>query len=277
MATRLATMIVALLLIMTAAPIDALAASVYIRLAESGQATVLTVDPISISASDATHSASANLTTGAFLPFATCPVATTIVNTGAGISNELDFTNNNPFPFTIWAGTLRAHIEGIYSVVPPGPSLGTGTDSVARLQVSIPGTAYHAEYRHTLRANGNPPSDQNIVTPITANGGTVVVSEASFTDLVADLSLPTITLLPGQTMVLSFQVDVSAQRNSSADFFSTGGAQLAFDLPAGIVLDTDSSGPLDWVTVPEPGLLPGLAAGWIALVGVGRLGRQRSK
>ena len=107
-------------------------------------------------------------------------------------------------------------------------------------------------------------------------GGTVAVSESSFTNLVADLGLPTFTLLPGQTMYISFQVDVSAQRNSSADFLFNGhGAQLWWKLPAGVTLDTDATAPLVWISVPEPNLLPMLAAGGIALVGWAGRGKRR--
>lgn len=73
-------------------------------------------------------------------------------------------------------------------------------------------------------------------------------------------------------MVLSFQVDVTAQRNSSVDFLTAGGAQLAFDLPGGITLDTNSSGPLEWVTVPESGLGSMLTVGFVGLAGLRRRG-----
>lgn len=270
MDTRFRVMIGASLLLMVVS-FDAMAASVYVRL-ESAR----TIDPLSISVSDATHSASADLTTGNFLVLATEPVGTTAVNAGAGIQSNLTFTNNNAFPFTIWAGTFSAHVEGAYSVVPPAVSLATGVDSTARLAIATSGATYSARYEHTLRANGNPASDQNVLTPTSGGGGVVAVSEASFTNLVVDLVMPAFTLLPGETMILSFQVDVTTQRNSSADFLNGGGAQLAFDLPAGITLDTNSSGPLDWVTVPEAGVWPMLAAGLIGIVGFGR-GRGRVK
>jgi len=265
MDATLRTMIPAICAMLSVA-VEARAASVYVRL-ESAR----TVDPLIVDAWDGGHFASADLTTGQFRALATATVDTVAVNTGAGIHQQLSVTNDNAFPFTIWRGTLTAHVEGAYQVVPPAFAVGTGTDSGAQLFISTDGpsgTIRVAEFDHSLRANGFAPGDQNSLIPTSEGGGTVVVSEASFTTLVADLGMPSFTLLPGQTMYVSFQVDVSSQRNSTADFYFNGrGAQLRLDLPAGVTLDTDASAPLVWVTVPEPDSVPMLAAGGIALIG----------
>ncbi len=246
------------------APAAAAAASIFVR-----HEAVRAVDPVTISFFDANHSATANLATGSFRPLATTPAAQVQTSTGAGIESNLIITNNNPFPFTIWKGTLGAHFAGTYSVVPPGPSIDTGADSNIFLAVLTTGptpTNYSVSLDHALRTNGIPANDVNLVTPETTNGASYVVTTASFTSFVGDLSMPTITLLPGQSMIIAFQMDAFAQRNSTADFFNTGGAQLHFDLPAGILLDTNSTIPLAWITVPEPGRLEPLIAGVAALM-----------
>ena len=245
-------------------PAAAAAPSIYVR-----HEAIRAIDPVAISFFDANHSATANLATGSFRPLATTPVAQVQTSTGAGIESNLIFTNNNAFPFTIWKGTLGAHFAGTYSVVPPGPSINTGADSnifLAALTTGPTSTNYSVSLDHALRTNGIPANDVNLVTPETTSGATYVVTAASFTSFVGDLRMPTITLLPGQSLIIAFQIDAFAQKNSTADFFNTGGAQLNFDLPAGIVLDTNATFPLEWVTVPEPGQLEMLVAGGAALM-----------
>lgn len=245
-------------------PAAAAAASIYVR-----HEVVRVVDPVATSFFDANHSAAASLATGSFRPLATTPAAQVQTSTGAGIESNLVITNNNSFPFTIWKGTLGAHFAGTYSVVPPAPSVDTGADSnifLAALTTGPIPTNYSVSLDHALRTNGIPANDVNLVTPETTNGASYVVTTASFTSFVGDLSMPTITLLPGQSMIIAFQMDAFAQRNSTADFFNTGGAQLKFNLPAGILLDTNSTIPLAWITVPEPGRLETLVAGVAALL-----------
>ncbi len=251
---------------------DAAAASVYVR----WEANRLE-DPLLADFFDTPHAASADLTTGNFSVFSTAASVSNSFSTGSGISQQLTFTNGNAFPFTIFKGMLTAHVEGAYAVVPPGLGLQTGVDAGAELVVATSGASgstRRAQFSHVLRKNGFPASDVNQLTPTTAGGGSVVVTESSFDFVIVDLAMPTFTLLPGQSFALSFQVDTSVQRNSIADFFSTGGAQLSFDLPAGITLATDSSGALDWVRVPEPGVVPMLAAGASALAALRRRSRQ---
>ena len=252
------------LLATLASPAAAAPPSIYVR-----HEAVRAVDPIATSFFDANHSASANLATGSFRPLATTPAAQTLSSTGAGIESNLIITNNNAFPFTIWKGTLGAHFAGTYSVVPPGPSIDTGADSNVFLAVVTTGstpTNYSVSLDHALRTNGIPANDVNLVTPETTGGASYVVTVASFTSFVGDLSMPTITLLPGQSMIIAFQIDAFAQRNSTADFFNTGGAQLHFDLPTGILLGTNSTVPLAWISVPEPARLETLVAGVAALM-----------
>ncbi len=153
--------------------------------------------------------------------------------------------------------------------MPPGPSIDTGADSnifLAVLTTGPPVTNYSVSLDHALRTNGIPANDVNQVTPETSGGASFLVTAASFTSFVAEVWMPTFTLQPGETMIVAFQVDALAQRNSSANFFNPGGAQLFFDLPAGITLDTNATFPLSWVAVPEPGQLQMLVAGVAALV-----------
>lgn len=251
---------------------DAAAASVYVRW-EANRAE----DPLLTDFFDTPHAASADLTTGNFSAFTTAASVANSFSTGSGISQQLTFTNGNSFPFTIFKGMLTAHVEGAYAVVPPGLGVQTGVDGGADMLVATSGASgatYRAQFSHVLRKNGFPASDVNQLTPTTQAGGSVVVTESSFDFVIVDLAMPTFTLLPGQSFSLSFQVDASVQRNSIADFFSTGGAQLAFNLPAGITLATNSSGPLGWVKVPEPGVAPMLAAGASALAARRRRRRQ---
>jgi hypothetical protein len=253
--------------LLTAAP--AHAASVYVR-----HESIREIDPALATFTDATHDASADLAAGAFLAFATAPSQGTFTTTAAGLQNQLIFTNNNPFPITRSAGSLSAHISGAYSVVNPAFAVGTQVDSLARLTVQTTGATggtFTAEHHHALRRNGNPASDQNIVTPLSTNGASVVVTQATFTDLDVDLLMPTLTLAPGAAMRLSFQLDMTVNGLSESDFFSTGGAQLSLVLPAGVTLDNDF-GTLNWVTVPEPSAA--LLLGAVGLLGLARAGRQ---
>ena len=243
-------------------PAEAAAPSVYVRHEGARE-----VDPVAIGFADANHSASSNLATGSFRALATTPAAQAVSSTGAGIEANLTFTNNNPFPFTIWEGSLGANFAGSYSVVPPGPSIDTGADSnifLAVLTTGPPATNYSVSLDHALRANGIPANDVNQVSPETSGGASFLVTAASFTSFIAEVWMPTFTLQPGETMIVAFQIDAFAQRNSSANFFNPGGAQLFFDLPAGISLTTNATTPLDWVVVPEAGdpamLVTGVAA-----------------
>ncbi len=259
-------------ILLLAQVVDAAAASVYVRW-EANRVE----DPLLTDFFDAPHAASADLTTGNFAVFTTAAGVSNSFSTGSGISQQLTFTNGNTFPFTIFAGMLTAHVEGAYAVVPAGLGLQTGVDGGAALVVAtsgVSGATQRAQFAHVLRKNGFPASDVNQLTPTTQGGGSVVVTESSFDYLIADLTMPTFTLLPGESFSLSFQVDASVQRNSVADFYSTGGAQLSFKLPAGITLATNSSGPLGWVRVPEPGVAPMLAAGASALVALRPRRRQ---
>ncbi len=252
------------LVLLFAVPADAATPSVYVR-----HEGVRAIDPVVIGFADANHSASSNLTTGSFRALATTPAAQVLSSTGAGIEVNLTFTNNNPFPFTIWEGSLGAHFAGSYSVVPPGPSIETGADSnifLAVLTTGPPATNYSVSLDHALRADGLPVNDVNQVTPETSGGASFLVTTASFTSFVADVWMPTFTLKPGESMIIAFQIDAFAQRNSTANFFNPGGAQLFFDLPAGIALDTNATTPLDWISVPEPSGGATLVAGVVALM-----------
>ncbi len=104
---RLTLAMALFLLAMSPSPADAAAPSVYVQ--HDG---VREVDPVAISFADANHSASANLATGSFRALATTLAAEAVSSTGAGIQANLTFTNNNPFPFTIWKGSLGANFAG---------------------------------------------------------------------------------------------------------------------------------------------------------------------
>lgn len=256
------------------APVPAVAAvpTVYVQ-----HETVRVTNPIAAIFDDANHSASASFATGRFEALATTPAADDQFATSAGIETNLTFTNNNPFPFTIWKGMLGAHFSGSYSIVPPGPSIRAGADSnvfLAVTQTGPPVANYSVSLDHAVRTNGVPPEDVNVVTPDASGGATWSLTSSSFTSFSGDLFMPTFTLQPGATMVVAFQLDVIAQRNSTANFVSPGGAQLFFNLPPGITLATNATTPLAWVSVPEPGAAAMLATG-VAVLGLFGTGRPR--
>jgi len=261
------------LLVPILSAVEGRAASVFVRWEAS-----TSEDPLYTERFDTRHSALADLAAGFFTAFSTASGSSLAITTGAGLATPVTLTNANPFPYTLYRGMLRAHVEGAYSVVLPGPGLATGADGRASLSATTSGpspASFAAGFEHLLRRDGTPANDVNLVVPTSTGGGRAVVGEATFDFLVVDLSLPSFTLQPGQSVTLAFHVDAVAQRNSVADFFSVGGGQLFLDLPAGVAFSSDAATALGWIRVPEPACLPMLAAGGILLASLRRRAARR--
>lgn len=243
---------------------DASAASVFVR-----QSTFQTIDPLLATFTDASHTLSASLTAGRFASRASAVGLSLAFDADSGTFETLTVTNGNAFPFTIYRNTLRAHLEGTYSIVPPAIGTTTGADltSFFRVATSGPtGTIYSAEIDQQLRTNGQPQFDSNLVTPTTQGGASVTIGEASFARTAVDFGMPTFTLAPGQSAEISARVLVRALRNSVADFSTAPGALvLSWDLPSGVTLTTDATGPLNWVTAPEPTTSGALSTGLLLI------------
>jgi hypothetical protein len=172
---------------------------------------------------------------------------------------------NANYPFDITLDASFSHSAG-------GP---TGTWSqtfVATFSVSVNGASAHVAQvvmqAGEVWSGGHLFSSAfDVTTAGTMNGGVATVLTGTPATLEAILSMPMITLNPGDTMVMGFTIQASATAsdpgfNATIDASSTAQARLV--LPAGSSLTNDAAAPLQWVTVPEPSTALLLAASALA-------------
>ena len=131
-------------------------------------------------------------------------------------------------------------------------------------------------------ATGSLVNDTNTFTKLfETNGASVVLTTASYSQLVMDMIMPELTLAPGATMQVDWNnspaVNTDQIQNlpgnfAEADFFTgANGMTFSLKLPAGVTLDSDSTVPLDWVTnVPVPAAVWLFGSGLIGLIGIAR-------
>jgi hypothetical protein len=187
------------------------------------------------------YSATADLSAGEFVAnVAGTPFGLSV---NAGTAN-LVFYNNTGGPVTIAAGDVRATFQGTYAHPAPG-TLSSQFGSKGVLTAFHNNLQYAARADHDLGINSNGTS-ANQLTPFTTNGGVVVVNAASLTAVDVELSLPALTLDPGASIVVGFVLTVTAV-NGTANFTATP-ARISLKLPAGVMLDSNASVPLRWVT-----------------------------
>jgi hypothetical protein len=237
-------------------------------------------DPASVSNSGSDFDVSANLQAGEFKGRAE-GANTTDQNAYTGSLQDLVFTNNTGGVVVIGAGDFVAHVQGDYT-------FGTGPNQTIQVnngfQVRINGgAAILAGARHNLAVGYALGGSPNTFTPLFEfNGAEVVLTTASVSQLIMDLVMPELTLMPGDTMAVAWNnsptVNTSATGGDPSSFaefdFLTGANGMTFGLvlPAGVTLDSDSTVPLDWVTnVPVPGAV------WLFGSALGLLGWMRRK
>jgi hypothetical protein len=199
----------------------------------------------------------------------------------SGISSRLRLTNNTGETVVIGAGDFVAHVQGDYTFGPgPNQSVQTNTSFQVRINGGI---AYIAGSRHNLAVGyviGNPGSTFDVL--FEQNGASVALTTASLSQLVMDLIMPELTLLPGAFMDVNVNNDPAANTSvfnldhsgiAGFDFFNgANGLTLGLVLPAGVTLDSDSTVPLDWITnVPVPGAV------WLFGSALALLGWMRRK
>ena len=239
--------------------------------------TVLS-DPALVSTSGSDFDVSANLQTGEFKGRAEGQDVTD-QNAYAGSLIDLVFTNNTGNEIVIGAGDFVAHVQGDYTFG-MGPNQAIQVNNGFQVRING-GITYIAGARHNV-ATGSALTDTNTFTKLfETNGASVVLTAASYSQLVMDLVMPELTLAPGATMDVNWNNsptvntdDTGGLLGSFAEFdFLTGanGMTFALKLPAGVTLDSDSTVPLDWVTnVPVPGAVWIFGSGLIGLIGLAR-------
>jgi len=199
----------------------------------------------------------------------------------------LVLTNTTGSSITLAAGSLIAHVEGSYALDPcAGCGITNNNRTVVRgnasltVRVQNPGqfaVDHTAIGQHELsrfwNASGGVTSETNSFTPTGSGGGSVVVTSATFDELILNLVMPSIVLDPGGMLTLQ-SVSFGADSSGGIATFSSMTAKLALSLPAGVTLTNDSGVPLAWITVPEPSAA--LLLGAAGALGLARSRHQRA-
>jgi hypothetical protein len=238
--------------------------------------TVLS-DPALVSATGSDFDVSADLQAGEFKGRAE-GTDSTDQNAYAGSLSRLEFTNNTGIGVVIGAGDFVAHVQGDYT-------FGTGPNQSIQVnngfQVRIGGITYLTGSRHNV-ATGSLVNDTNTFTKLfETNGASVALTTGSYSQLVMDMIMPELSLAPGATMLVDWnnsptvntdQTQILPGNFAEADFFTgANGMTFALKLPAGVILDSDSTVPLDWVTnVPVPGAVWLFGSGLLGLIVISR-------
>lgn len=171
----------------------------------------------------------------------------------AGVLRELIFVNTTGADVTIAAGAIHADVAASFAHTRPPTGVGIGCTVQANLFAVIDGVNYSAGGRQqnsvayfadgTLTANSGPRFETFAIN----NGGTAVASTSTLSAFAMQLTLPALTLPAGKRMRFSFTLNAMAN-----DYFlvnaSTTPATIHLALPAGVVLDRNTTVPLGWVT-----------------------------
>ena len=201
------------------------------------------------------------------------------ISAGIWPGDQLRLTNVGVTPVTLGAGALYVDVFGTYTLGQHPSVSGPGTASAsaaADLWVFKGTTAYYAGGTHsvgiTFDAGGNIVSSYTNFDNASQYGGQVDVFTDTLNELHLGLSVPALTLAPGEYMDLYAVFGVLSSGENAialADFAQT--TALSLVLPAGASLEGNTTVPLEWVRpVPVPAAAYLFASGLVALAGVAR-------
>lgn len=197
----------------------------------------------------------------------------------------LVFTNNTGNSIILPAGAVSLHISGSYALDPCSGCGVTNNNAtvvvgggqlLVRVHHGLTFLDHNAIAQHGLSrlwdASGGVASETNSFTPFSVGGASVVVTSATFGELVVDLATGPIVLDPGDRMSVLI-AGIVANSNGGVATFTTMAASLSLTLPAGVTLTDDAGVPLAWITVPEPSAA--LLLGVVGALGLARIGVRR--
>lgn len=230
----------------------------------------ISTHPTVIADSVSFASASAELSPGLFKASGEGTRNQTSGNVTAGIlAPGLLLTNSGQ------AGRLYPSVRVVGDYLLDTFDLGFGGGSraiaFARLSVKQGGDTYVTQATHTVTkvfdGDGTLLSTDNEFVPAIAAGGNLIVAESSLDRLDMTLIVPSLTIAPGTSVQLWFELRVHGSSTvgiGAADFSNS--AQLSLVHDPGVVLGSDAGAPLGWITpVPEPGIAWLLGAGLVLL------------
>lgn len=155
--------------------------------------------------------------------------------------HTIRFINHYRGSVTIAAGNVKLVYTGSYSHSADA-QLATAQSTAILSAVVSPASSFDRWARLTHQTQQDGSSTTRVDEQM---GGMVVIHQESSTSLSAELLLPELTIPSGQSLSISCTLETSSV-NGVSDFSTP--AQLSFELPSGVSLDSNSAVPLAWVT-----------------------------